>query len=287
MPYHIVIEPPDYDAYAAVIDEKKIFVLPFTTDPNNPTGPGRARNWCRNHAWHNGHIRHWVMDDNIDGFYRLHKNHRYRVGDGAIFRAAEDFVDRYENVWIAGFQYRFFCAQKSKYPPFVANTRISSCLLIENRSAPKWRERYNEDTILSLDVLENDAVTIQFNAFLQGKVGTQTLKGGNSEVFYDPEGSADLKQRKVNAYNPGGTIRKTLNLSSIYPEVTKEVWKFGRIHHQVDYSRYKDNPLRLRKGIAVPRGINNYGMKLVTMSPIEMLAQCETEKNARQSRQPR
>jgi hypothetical protein len=28
-----------------------------------------------------GFDRHWVMDDNIQGFYRLHMNHRYKVVD--------------------------------------------------------------------------------------------------------------------------------------------------------------------------------------------------------------
>jgi hypothetical protein len=42
IPYFIVIEPQDYDAYASVIDEEKILVLPFS---NHGDGPGRARNW--------------------------------------------------------------------------------------------------------------------------------------------------------------------------------------------------------------------------------------------------
>ena len=30
VPYHIVIEPQEYDQYAAVVDPAKIFVLPFS-----------------------------------------------------------------------------------------------------------------------------------------------------------------------------------------------------------------------------------------------------------------
>jgi hypothetical protein len=286
VPYFIVIEPAEYETYASVIDPKKILVLPYDTDPSNPTGPGRARNWCREHSWSNGYDRHWVMDDNLQGFYRLHQNKRYRVADGAVFRAAEDFVDRYENIWVAGFQYFFFCASKSKYPPFVANTRIYSCLLIDNRLMLEmpdgrqflWRERYNEDTILSLDVLENEYCTVQFNAFLQGKLPTQSLKGGNTETFYDPEGGEDIKDVKVNNYNQGGTVRKSLNLKLIYPEVTETLWKYGRWHHKVDYSRYKNNALRLRKEAVIPAGVNNYGMRLVTMTANEVHEQDKLEK---------
>ena len=34
----------------------------------------------------------------------------------------EDFVDRYDNVYIACPQYRFFIAPDQKYPPYVANS---------------------------------------------------------------------------------------------------------------------------------------------------------------------
>ncbi len=286
VPYYIVVEPQEYDAYASVIDPKKILTLPYTTDPKNPTGPGRARNWCRDHSISNGYDRHWVLDDNIRDFFRLHKNKRYKVADGAIFRAAEDFVDRYENVWIAGFQYRFFCAQKSKYPPFVANTRIYSCLLIDNTMILEidgeeflWRERYNEDTILSLDVLENGFCTVQFNSFLQGKIGTQKMKGGNSQIFYDVEGSSDLKHSKVKNYNPAGTIKKSLNLEAIYPEVAKTVFKFGRVHHEVNYSKYAGNELILKKNVKASAGINDYGMRLVNMTLAEEKTEAELEKD--------
>lgn len=295
VPYYIVVEPQDYDEYVAVIDSKKVLKLPEDTDPENPTGPGRARNFCRDHSWMNGHPRHFVMDDNIEGFYRLHKNRRYKVGDGTIFRAAEDFVDRYKNVLVAGFQYRFFCAAKSKYPPFVKNTRIYSCLLIDNSklfkwkngkrkrvnekpivvNAPKgkpmssgmflWRERYNEDTILSLDALENGYATIQFNAFLQGKTGTQKLAGGNSDLFYLSEEVNEEEQDNDGNYKNAGTVRKSLILEKAYPEVAKVVWKFNRPHHEVNYTKYERIPLVLKSGQPKRKGVNDYGMRLVSV----------------------
>jgi hypothetical protein len=294
VPHFIVVEPQEYDEYTNVVDAKKILTLPENTDPEHPTGPGRARNFCRDHSWLNGHKRHWVMDDNIEAFYRLHKNRRYRVGDGTIFRAAEDFVDRYKNVLVAGFQYRFFCAAKSKYPPFVRNTRIYSCLLIDNSklfkwkngkrklvseipivvNAPKgksmcagmflWRERYNEDTILSLDAMENGYATIQFNAFLQGKTATQKLAGGNSDLFYFSEEVSEEEADGKGNYKNAGTVRKSLILEMVYPKVSKVVWKFNRPHHDVDYSKYKEIPLRPINSLGKHKGINSYGMQLKT-----------------------
>ena len=133
VPHYIVIEPQDKQNYEDALDNFDIrpyvtlLVAPFS---NHGDGPGRARNWAWDHSISIGATSHWVLDDNISDFYRLNHNKRIRVESGVIFKAAEDFVDRYENVPISGFQYRFFIAPNSKYPPFVANSRIYSTLLI-------------------------------------------------------------------------------------------------------------------------------------------------------------
>lgn len=266
VPYYIAIEPQDYKDYSAVIDPKKILVLPFS---NHGDGPGRARNWCWDHSISIGAEKHWVLDDNIADFYRLHKNQRIRVESGAIFRAAEDFIDRFENVPISGFQYRFFIAPNSYYPPFVKNTRIYSCLLISNDCKHRWRGRYNEDTDICLRVLKDDDCTIQFNAFLQGKAATQTLKGGNTDEFYHREskdGNIDKTKWRDGKLNAEGTINKSKMLYDLHPDVTTIVWKYGRWHHFVDYTPFKKIELRYKKDFDINKlsKINNYGMKYVT-----------------------
>ena len=241
VPYFIAIEPQDYESYSAVIDPSKILVLPFS---NHGDGPGRARNWCWDHSIDNGHEYHWVLDDNIINFMRLHKNSRTIVEDGAIFRAAEDFVERYENVPISGFSYKMFTPPLGKQPPYILNTRIYSCLLIKNDCPYKWRGRYNEDTDLSLRVLKDGLCTIQFNAFLQDKINTQILKGGNTAEFYAKE----------------GTLNKSKMLYELHPDVTRVVKKYGRWHHYIDYNVFKDNRLILKKDIVINKEPNNYGM---------------------------
>jgi hypothetical protein len=263
--HYIAIEPQDEDLYEAALDKFKIrpyvtlLIAPFS---NHGDGPGRARNWCWDHSISIGAEKHWVLDDNIADFYRLHKNKRVRVESGAIFRAAEDFVDRYENVPIAGFQYRFFIAPNSKYPPYVKNTRIYSTLLIDNNCRHRWRGRYNEDTDICLQVLKDGDCTIQFNAFLQGKAATQTVKGGNTEEFYHKEGAEEGKW--IENVNSEGTRNKSQMLVDLHPDVARMVWRYKRWHHYVDYSSFKKNELRLKSGVAMPEGNNNYGMKFVT-----------------------
>jgi len=266
VPHYIAIEPQDENNYNKALDNFNIrdyvtlLVAPFS---NHGDGPGRARNWCWDHAISIGAEKHWVLDDNISDFYRLHQNKRIRVESGAIFKAAEDFVDRYENVPISGFQYRFFIAPNSFYPPYVKNTRIYSTLLISNDCKHRWRGRYNEDTDICLRVLKDGDCTIQFNAFMQGKAATQTVKGGNTEEFYHKEGSLDKSEWRDGTLNPEGTKNKSQMLVDLHPDVAVMVKKYGRWHHYVDYSIFKKNELKLKPGVVIPEGVNNYGMKLV------------------------
>lgn len=276
IPHFISVEPQDMDLYDQALDTFGIreyvtlLLLPFS---NHGDGPGRARNWCWDHSIANGHRRHWVLDDNIDDFYRLHKNLRVRVESAAFFRPMEDFVDRYTNVKIAGPQYRFFCAPNQAYPAYVKNTRIYSCLLIENDCKHRWRGRYNEDTDICLRVLKDGDCTVQFNAFLQGKMATQTLSGGNTAEFYHKELGLDENGVAIQAdgvleikdrYNVAGTVAKSQMLVDMHPDVATMVWRYGRWHHHVNYDSFKKNPLIKDPSVEILTGVNNYGMKLVT-----------------------
>lgn len=257
VPYYIIVEKSEYEKYASRIDPIKILVLPEHFLENYDTcdnlgflkskGPGAARNFAWQHSISLGAKRHWVMDDNLDAFHRLNKNEKYECFTGAIFLAQEDFVDRYENVAISGPNYYSFVKKTDKVPPFILNTRIYSCLLIKNDIPYRWRARYNEDTDLSLRVLKDGYCTIQFNAFLCGKVTTQRMSGGNTKEFYETE----------------GTKPKSEMLKNLHSDVAKVVWKFNRWHHHVNYKPFKKNKLIKKNGLVISDVVNNYGMKLI------------------------
>lgn len=244
VPYHIVVEPQEYEQYAAVIDPAKIFVLPFS---NLNQGGIPARNWVWEHSISIGAERHWILDDNIEAFNRLNRNKKPIVETGTIFKAAEDFVNRYENIAIAGFNYYSFCKTTEQVPPYYLNTRIYSCILIKNDLPYRWRGRYNEDTDLSLRALKDGWCTVLFNAFLCGKVTTMRMKGGNTDHVYT-DGDDRLKFAQA--------------LQELHPDVVKVVWKFNRWHHSVNYKPFKKNKLIKKEGVIIQNKVNNYGMVL-------------------------
>jgi hypothetical protein len=54
-------------------------------------------------------------------------------------------------------------------------------------------------------------------------------------------------------------------LADMHPDVARVVWRYGRWHHYVDYTSFKKNELKLKDGVTLPEGVNNYGMKLITL----------------------
>ena len=74
-----------------------------------------------------------------------------------------------------------------------------------------------------------------------------TMKGGNTDELYQGDGRRQM----------------ALSLRNQHPDVVKVVWKWNRWQHQVDYRRFKGNKLKLKPGVVIPEGVNNYGMVLV------------------------
>ena len=258
--HFVVVEPQEEAAYreAACGLMAKILVLDLAYKEKyelcddlgltKSTGSGPARNFIWDHSIANGHPWHWIMDDNIRAIYRLHQNKKHKVRSGVAFGVMEEFTLRYRNIAMAGPNYEMFVPRRQKTAPFITNTRIYSCNLIRNDVPFRWRGRYNEDTILSLDMLKAGWCTILFNAFLQDKVRTQLLPGGNTTELYR-----------------NGTLAKSRMLVGVHPDVAELAWRYKRWHHHVDYRPFKRQKLVRRDDLQIPAGANEYGMKLVQL----------------------
>jgi len=245
VPFRVIVERDQREQYANELGDDVLLTLPpeylaeyDTCDAlgdSKSKGPGAARNFAWDVSIAEGAECHWVMDDNLHDFHRLNRNMKTPVRTGATLRAAEDFTTRYENIAISGLNYYGFCKTTDSVPPYVLNTRIYSCLLIRNDIPWRWRGRYNEDTDLCLRALKAGWCTVQFNAFLCGKVTTQRMKGGNTKEFYKAE----------------GTRAKSQMIADLHPDVASVVWRFNRWHHHVDYSGFKSNRLKSRQCYAM------------------------------------
>lgn len=246
--HKVIIEPQERTEYSKYIDESLLVDLPFS---NLNQGSIPARNWVWEDSLNNKDTRHWILDDNIEDFNRLHKNEKFSVRCNSTFKACEDFTDRYENVGLSGMNYYNFCKSTDRVPAYYLNTRIYSCILVRNDLPYRWRGKYNEDTDLSLRVLKTGECTILFNAFLCGKVTSMRMKGGNTDTIYN---TGDNR------------LEFAQSLVDQHPDVAKVTKKFGRWHHHVNYKPFKNNKLIRKRNINITTPIDNYGMKLININ---------------------
>ncbi len=250
--YKFFVEQTEAQQYIDKLGQDKVVVMPF-----NDLGQGSipARNYIWDWAQEREHKRHWILDDNLGRFDRCHVNRRLRIRGGRIFNAMEDFVDRYKNIALAGPHERGFVKTSfnANLKPYLLNTRIYSCILIDTSLNYRWRGRYNEDTDLSLRVLKDGYVTCLFHSILMDKPDTafsrtnKPMRGGNTD----------------NVYNTNDhRLKFAMSLREQHPDCVKVTFKFGRYHHHVDYSAFANNRLLLKDGIIPIPAINNYGMML-------------------------
>lgn len=247
--YKIVVEPSEFKNYSEVIDKNKILVLPKNYK-NKGSIP--ARNFVLNHSRKNGDKRHWILDDNIKGYFRYNDSVRVPCENACVFRCIEDYVDRFENIKMAGHNYSMFAISPTNQP-IIKNTRIYSSILLSNDTF-EWRGKYNEDTDLSLRILKEGYSTALFNVFLAIKEQTLKNKGGNTDSIYSVKNAL---------------FKKADSLRKQHPDVAVVKKRFGRTHHYVDYTPFKNNEFILKDNIKINKKTNNYGLYLVDKEKLE------------------
>jgi hypothetical protein len=142
----------------------------------------------------------------------------------------ETFVDDFANVALAGPDNVGFANANAKQYEYRLNTRIYSCILIDNAIPFRWRGRYNEDTDLALRALKDGWVTVLFKKYLMDKTTTLRNVGGNRDELYAGDGRLKMAQ----------------SLAAQHPDVVRVGWRFGRPQHIVDYGPFKANQLTHR-----------------------------------------
>lgn len=238
--FRLIVEEQEREEYAKHFGEERLLILPPSYKAEYQTlddrddervGPGAARNFALDTARAEGTGFHWVMDDNIEGWGTYDGAIACRDVDGVGLRSLELWAKSCTNLGGITPSYNFDVVFGHSRANRVASpTRLYSCQLLNNEIPVRWRGRYNEDTILSLDLLSAGFACVQSRAVLQYKAATQKYVGGNTAEFYEDE----------------GTLRKSQMIADVYPRVARVVHRFGRVHHHVNYGAFSHvQPIRV------------------------------------------
>ena len=184
------------------------------------------RNKCWEHSVTNGHKSHWILDDNIDGFYIYNKQCKVSYNHFSFFTYMEIFRENViESVGLVSPNYKWDFPDIDYRQPFNINRKNYSCILVNTELLDKyrirWRKTYNEDVRLTLDCLLNGIRTIGFNQFLINKKPTGSVHGGNEEIY---------KKHSIEGFRD-----KFNEIKEEFPDLIRSIKKHkdGRMHHSI------------------------------------------------------
>lgn len=254
IPFFLVVEEAELEAYRERFGGEELATILVL--PESGRGVSWARNWLKDHSVGLGAERHWQLDDNIRRIRRYFRGRRIPCAAGPALHITESFVDRYENVAVAGLNYAMFGYVAGKLKPFRLNVHVYSCTLVLNAIPFRWRLAYNEDTDLCLQVLAGGWCTVLMNLFLAEKMRTMTMGGGNTDDDDSPV-----------SYQGDGRLEMANALKRAWPGVVQTKRRFRRPQHVIrdNWMRF-DTPLKRKPGLEISAGVDEFGMKLIQIA---------------------
>jgi hypothetical protein len=197
------------------------------------------RNKCWEHSRDVLHSSmHWILDDNIDGYYWFLKRQKSRIDSGVVFKNVEDVMENInEPIGLGGHSYTSKTPSTTMRVPFTVNNKVFSSILINHTIldtlAIKWRLKYNEDIDLALQTLSKGLNTICYELFLCGKEETKgkNKEGGNIEI-YDNYSNTGFQMKVDMLLETWKHLPKTVKFSN-------KKHKDGRPHHHIVWKHFE------------------------------------------------
>lgn len=179
--YYVFVEPQEAQEYQAFHGADKVLVLPLAGQ-----GIGYVRQLILKFAREMGHEWYWMMDDDINGFFKTVSRKTERITAIEAMMAAQDHLQKLPTVAQAALEYQQFAWSATK--PLRWNSYCDVCVAINtNRTKGiNYRPelRLKEDRDFTLQIVANSGyqtVRLSFYSFDVPKNGTN--KGGCQDDY--------------------------------------------------------------------------------------------------------
>lgn len=173
-----------------------------------------------------GELRHWQFDDDYNDFHKFDvDNEKFRR-----FDSGEEFEDWLYTVA----KYGYDCGMNNiGFPPGSETYPDKFCTfsgrVFNAHNLPStddifvpWVGRMNDDLINAINVWRQGGYEMSLRHMNMTMPNSQSEQGGLSEMYIQD-----------------GTVRKSAYPVLLAPNATKLVVKFGRYHHEVDWSKLR------------------------------------------------
>ncbi len=181
----IFVEPCQYDKYDKWID-KQFATLHQVSGNFHEENMGivSMRNYLLDWGLQNKYERIWMLDDNIKRYSRFYNGYKDHVEGNHIFTSIENYIQNYNNVGCVSHNFHPFIVEGQPIPCLVKNGKCFSSLLILTRPDLRFRAKYNDDHIYSMECIQKGLCNLCFNHILYDKMTSGLTKGGLREALY-------------------------------------------------------------------------------------------------------
>lgn len=180
IPYNVLVEPQDRDAYYARSLSHGVLIQL----PENDRGVTFVRNFTKDLAKTKDSAWFWILDDDIKNFYLVEKGRLVKSDPRTVLFAAQALFRRVGNVGIGALEYGQF-AWSAKKDHAIGYCDVAVCLNAERTRNLRYRDNTKEDRDFALQVLKSGSLAVRAThcAFQAPKIGSN--KGGLHEDYAD------------------------------------------------------------------------------------------------------
>ena len=143
-----------------------------------------GRNYILDWAQQQGYDRVWMLDDNIKEYRRLQFGTKNIIQSSEIFTHIERYIKRFNNIGGVAHNFAPFIVEGDKRPCIIENCKIYSSMCLLTNPDIRFRYKYNEDVLISMEYIEKGYTTLCFNSVLYSKNTSGLDQGGNTTSIY-------------------------------------------------------------------------------------------------------
>lgn len=227
--HYIFVEECEYDLYMnnyynKLNEEDKYLVNIINTHKDfhlYNLGGSPVRNYILDYWLNEGYDRVWMLDDNIKYYNRYNKGVKNKIYSDLIFSSIENYINEYDNVGICSHNLNGFITTGNSRSVIVLNEKHYSSLLLLTDKQFRFKHKYNEDVLISIDYIISGKINFCFNHILFEKNTSGKDTGGNTNTIY------------MNGTNEGYKRK----YDYLYEEL-KKMYQYGLINIDCDLDKF-------------------------------------------------
>lgn len=181
--HNMFVQKNEYDKYEEWYNPECCNLIKADNFSEEGMGSTPMRNYILD-FWKKDYERVWLLDDNIKSYKRLYQGSKNTIKSYEIFNSVENYIKNCDNVGLVSHNFNPFVSEGDARAVLVKNGKCFSSMLIKTDQEIRFKYKYNEDHLISMEYIEKGYCNLCFNNVLYDKNTSGDDAGGNRKTLY-------------------------------------------------------------------------------------------------------